>query len=372
MWSLHAVTDDIRSLFKWGIIGLIALIILIILFNIFKGILFRPKPVGPTMYYGIIPAIPFPKSAVSQQLNYTLDTINGKVSMVDPTTSQAEIVPTLMSIYKIIHTQPSLTSLQDARNKAFAAGFVDPTDNTKPVIEQRITDTLYQWSTNDGLPRSMTMDINSFNFHITSQYLTYPSVLSATNVPSDQNALSQVQSLINNMNLMPNDLDSSLTTTTDYVIENSIIRPAQTNENVMAVKTNFFQKAIDGYTIYYPDFPDSTMSILITGGDTSPQVAQATFVHQEVDAASGSTYPIKTPDQAYDDLKAGNGYITPSFTGNNSVDIRTVSLGYYLGETDQDYLLPIYIFQGGSNFTAYVSAINDNFISTASASPTGQ
>ncbi|HUD44615.1 MAG TPA: hypothetical protein VMR41_03685 [Patescibacteria group bacterium] len=370
MWSLHAVTDDIRELFKWGVIGLIALIILISIFNLLKGILFKPKPIGPTMYYGILPSIPFPKSAVSQQLTYTLDTINGKVSIIDPTTNQAEIVPTLINVYKIIHPQPSLTSLQDARDKALAAGFVDPSDNTKPVVEQRITDTLYQWSTNDPLSRSLTMDINTYNFHIISQYLTNPAVLSATNVPSDQDALSQSQNLITSMNILPDDLDSSLTKTTDYVIENSIIRPAQANENVMAVKTNFFQNAINGYTIYYPNFPDSTMNILITGGDTASQVAQATFVHHKIDMTSGSTYPLKTPDQAYAELEAGNGYITPSFTGSNSVDVRTVNLGYYLGETDQDYLMPIYIFQGGNNFTAYVSAINDALISTASATPT--
>jgi len=369
MLTLHVVTEDIRASLKWGAIAIVGIIVLISVFNLIKATLFRPKPSLPTMSYGLLPAIPFPKNSTTQPLSYILNTVDGTTHIIDPTTNQVKVIPDRMNIYKIIRPQPDLTSLQTSNDEVQAIGFVTQDDINQVIPAQRLSDTEYEWDKNYGLPQSLTMDIASHNFHLTSQYLNYPAVLSASNAPTDSSAINTVQNVLSAMQLTPTDIDTSLTTTTDYVIVNGIIRPAQPGENVMAVRVNFFQNAVDGYQIFYPSNPNTAMSFLVTGGDTQAEIAQATFVHQVIDSSTSSTYPIKTADQAYADLQAGKGYITLSYTGGNSVNIRTVNLGYYMGEVFQDYLMPVYVFQGDNNFTAYVSAVTDNETTTAQPSP---
>ena len=114
------------------------------------------------------------------------------------------------------------------------------------------------------------------------------------------------------------------------------------------------------------------MNFIVITGKPYPQIAQATFVHQTVDLSNLATYPLKTPGQAYADLSSGKSYITPSYTGGANVKIQRISLGYYLGEIDQDYLMPVYVFQGDGNYCAYVSALSNVSITAISPSPTGQ
>ncbi len=371
MPSLHAVTEDARKFLKIGIIGIVVIIVLFFAFTWTKATFFKPKPVLPTMTFGLLPPIPFPQNTVTQQLTYTLNTVDGTTHSIDPTTNQAQDIPNIIPVYKITHQQPDLTSLQTAKNEVQALGFVDQSQIPQVLPEQRLTETEYEWNKTYGLPQSITMDIASNNFHLTSQYLTYPAVLSRTNVPTDSSAVSVTQSALSAMKLTPTDIDNSLTTTTDYVIVNGVIRQAQPAEEIMAVRVNLFQSAVNNYAIFYPNNPDTTMSFLITGGDTQSEIAQATFVHQTIDTTTSGTYPLKTSDQAYADLQAGKEYISPSYTGGDAVNIRTVTFGYYLGETAQDYLMPVYVFQGDNNFTAYVSAVSYSAITMAQPSPTG-
>jgi len=359
MPSLHDVTQDTKALVKWGIVALIGIIVISITFNALRGTLFKPKVDLPAQGFGALPAIPFPSPAVQQPLTYQLETIDGKPSIIDPTTNQPKFIPDRINVYKIATIPPNLLNLQNAENKVAAAGF---TDTANP---QQISDIVYSWNSNTGLSKTLTMDITSSNFHLTSNYLNYPAVLSASNVPSDITAIALAQNFLIGMQVFPADIDPNLTTALDYVIVNNVIRLASPGENVMAVRVNFNQKAVDGYSIFYPNFPNSTMSILFTGGDNNAEVADATFVHQIIDASSSSTYPLKTSVQAYADLQSGKAYIAPSFSGTtNDVQIKTVNLGYYLGESSQLYLMPVYVFQGDNNFTGYVSAIADSSIAS--------
>ncbi len=372
MWSLHAVTENVR---KSAIIGVVILIVIILLWSIISNIisyLSRPAYVPPTQGFGLLPPIPFPTSNITTKMTYTLNTVDGRADLLDPSTGQPLPVSDRINVYKIIQTAPSLNSLQTADTKVAAIGMVNPDGSA--IKEQRVSETEYSWTETNGMQRVMNMDISSNNFTLTSNYLNYPAVLQANNLPTDSQAISTAQSFLNTLQLDMSDFDSSLTTTTDYTISNGALIPVTTAaQKIMAVKVDFFQQAVNNLPIFYPNPPDSILSFIVTGGDTAPEVAQAKFIHQIVDtsAQGSSDYPLKTAQQAYGDLQAGNAYIVPEFdTSSGQASIRTISLGYYLGTNPQQYLMPIYIFQGDSNFEAYVSAVNDSVLATPTPSPT--
>ncbi len=370
MWSLHAVTENVRRL---AIVGVVVLIVVILLWSIIANIisyLSRPAYVPPAMGFGQLPPIPFPQNNINTKLTYTLNTVDGKADLLDPSSGQPLPVSDRINVYKIIQSTPSLNSLQNADLKVAAIGMVNPDGSA--IKEQRVSETEYSWTETNGMNRVMYMDISSYNFTLTSNYLNYPSVLAANNLPTDSQAISTALNFLNTLQLDSSDFDSSLTTTTDYTISNGTLVPVtNAGQKIMAVKVNFFQQAVNNLPIDYPNPPDSTLSFIVTGGDSAPQVAQATYIHQVVDtSAQGvSDYPLKTAQQAFADLQAGNAYIVPGFdTSSGQAAIRTISLGYYIGTNPQQYLMPIYIFQGDNNFVAYVSAVSDNVLATPTPS----
>ena len=74
---------------------------------------------------------------------------------------------------------------------------------------------------------------------------------------------------------------------------------------------------------------------------------------------TGHEIKVITYGQAYDELKSGNAYVGSYFGSGKSVSITKVSLAYYMGRTRQNYLYPVYVFEGTDGFTAYISALDD-------------
>ena len=112
--------------------------------------------------------------------------------------------------------------------------------------------------------------------------------------------------------------------------------------------------------MYYPRPPYSTINFLIVG-DTIDPVVEAQFFHQDI-AETGETYPIKTADQAFEELRNGKGYIASFFGTSTTVKIKDVTLGYYISDRPQEYLMPIIVFHGDNDFIAYVSAVQNTWI----------
>ncbi|MBU1117987.1 hypothetical protein KKD37_03425, partial [Patescibacteria group bacterium] len=86
------------------------------------------------------------------------------------------------------------------------------------------------------------------------------------------------------------------------------------------------------------------------------------YKHVDVDtsAASASTYPIKTSEEAFSDLKSGD-YWPASDIAKDSVVIRKIYLAYFEPVNLTQFLQPVYVFEGDGGFVAYVRAITDKY-----------
>ena len=116
--------------------------------------------------------------------------------------------------------------------------------------------------------------------------------------------------------------------------------------------------------ILYPHPPYSTMSLWIAVGQAGPQVVTANFTHQTINTTpeTEATYPIKTAEEAFEELKNGKAFIA-SYNGSaTDIAITNVFLTYYLGEQPQEYLMPLIVFQGDNGFLAYISAVRDEWV----------
>jgi hypothetical protein len=161
--------------------------------------------------------------------------------------------------------------------------------------------------------------------------------------------------------LFPTDIDDSKTKTSLYSIEAGVLVPVNKISDTKIVAVDFFQKDIDKLPIYYEKGTSSTIDFWVGKENVALEVVNVTFLHKNISNVF-STYAIKTAQQAYSELQGGKAFIAYKDPNISEITIKNVSLGYYIGEADQNFLMPIVVFEGSNNFLAYVSAVRDEWI----------
>lgn len=351
MASLHKVTEETKTIFKWGVILIVLAFVSVALFRLgvkIKEHYYPTPPTPPTVLFGKLSPIVFPQNATQKKLTFLLDTISGTFP----------VFPDRVNVYTFQKNQPNFLNLKRTKEKAIKLGFLNQ--------ETAITNTNYVWAEINPPFRKLFFDIISFNFSITSPFLADPSIIESLKGRIDSaSAETSATNVLTNIGLFPNDIDITKTQTTLLSIEDEQLIPATSISKATLARVDFFQKDIDLLSFFYPHPPQSTMSFLFVGGRFNETLIEASFNHFYLDQTrSSSTYPIKTAEEAFKELQTGKAYIASYFGDATNIRITDVILGYYMSDNPQDYLMPIFVFRGDNGFFAYVSAIKDAWIQT--------
>lgn len=339
MPTLANVTKETRLIIKFGGAALALLVFLILIFNggVFLKNTFFPTPAAaPTERFGKLPAITFPQQAGNTP-QFRVNTISGSLPAF----------PSTINVYQLIKLQPNITSLQTARGRAKSVGY---TQNQRTISTEE-----YTW-TQATANNTLDYNIISLNFSVSSDYLTNPP---QGGITSDKNSLTgTVGGFIGALGSNQSDVTLGNSILSFYLISNGNLIETPDSSNANVARVYLIQNPVNQLPIYYPTANLSLLYFTLTGANT-PTVVDASYIHLAPSLTSFSTYPVKTADAAYNDLSSGKGFIVNP-TSDTTVDITDVSLGYYLGnQEDQTYLMPIVIFNGKNNFRAYVNALAD-------------
>ena len=362
-------------------LGVILLIVLFVKVGKFIGSVLNPPRIAlPNEVYGKLPPITFPQSTVKGEFTYSVNTVNG---------SLPDDFPDRVVVYQMNVPEPNLLNLDNAKKIISSLGFTDSVGNPLPEIPRG--GPTYEWDEQSGFQRKIIYNIVNNSFTMSSNYLTSLTVLNAQNLGDQNAAVSTVQNFLNNVGPLPSDIDLSLTqnpspdedyTTTPllYSIISGQMNPTTSLSNTQVIRVDLYQQLVD-YTItaglnqdlshfqtiemkmpiMYPHPPYSTMNFLVASGTNQANVVSAIYNHQtpNLQPDKQATYPIKTAKQAFDDLKQGKGYIA-AYSGNGSqILINKVYPAYFIGDSQQDYLEPIIVFEGNNGFFAYVPAVTN-------------
>ncbi len=345
MITLHSATEGTRTILKWTSIISGSVLLLVFLYqggvNVKEMLYPTPKP-PPTVSFGKLPKVAFPPSVTQKTFDFSLDTLTGTLPQFSDR----------IEVYKLTSQEPNLLALQTAKEKVSSVGFSE-----EPT---KLSSTLYQWNDQSEINRKLNLDILTFDFDISSSFYTNDLVLKAQNLANEQQAIQIAQDFLSKL-IHLDDLDTSKTKTTLLTINNGALAQATSFSSTNIIRIDYYQKNVNNLPIFYAHPPYSTMNFFIGGGETDPQIIQSHFYHQVI-TNEQSTYPIKTADEAFDELKKGHAYIASFFPNGGSVSLKNIFLGYYLGDIKQNYLMPIIIFEGDHGFYAYVSAIKDTWI----------
>jgi len=343
--TLNKAKKETQTILKWGGISLVIIFLFMIgirFLTLVKDSLTPPPP--PQASFGKLPPIPFPNQQ-KENITYSLDTLTGFL----PNFSDRA------KVYKITALQPTLLGLEKTRAKVAAVGFTSS--------GFQISEDTYQWLDQDQpLQRKITMNIFSSDFTLSSPYLITQSLEEFPGPDEKSRATEVARSFLSNMSLFPQNIDENKTKTALYSIEGSALIPTSKIPKTKIVRVDFFQKDLDGLPIYYDKGISSTIDFLVGKEGRELKVVDARFFNKNISQTS-STYAIKSASQAFSELQKGKAYIAHKPTDTVEFTIKKVFLGYYIGEDQQEFLMPVIVLEGNNDFVAYVSAVRDEWIS---------
>jgi hypothetical protein len=345
MPTLSIVKTDFGKILKWGGIALGAIIILFIVlkFLLFiKELVLPSAPPPPTVTFGKLPKPYFP-DGIKKDFTYEVDTISGNL----PSLSLSE------KVYKMEQNGPDILAVEKASKKVSTLGF-----NSKP---QQISDFVYKWTNSSPPEQNIILNIKLSEFNLSSSYLKYEGSMKNKNFTDKSEPINAATGFLKTLGLYPEDIDEDKTKVEFLTLDGGAINPTTRIINSNIANVYFFQKSQDDLPIVYPQGSNSSMKLTIGSGTLMGKVLDANFSHQNI-LDESATYPIKTAQEALEDLKNGKGYVAAQSGDDTKVLIKNVYTALYSEGRLQEYLTPVIVFEGNNGFLAYVPAIKDEWI----------
>jgi hypothetical protein len=346
MTSLTQVAVATRKIIRYGIFFLIFLIIGKIVFDIgfkiYRTIHPAPPP-APTVTFGKLPKIPFPEATQSPTFSYTLETPEGGVPKLS---SQAKV-------YFMPKVSASLLALDAARANANALGF--------KTEEQEVSQSIYRFP-HKSAPSTLEVNIITGIFSISYDLKSDPSAIQRK-PPFGEIAASAVRAYLSSADLLPDDLTGTLTP--DYLkIEGDKFMTTDSLSDANITKVKLTRKNYDNLPVLFPKYNEANVWFMVSGAsERDKQIIAGEFHYFPVDESKYATYPLKTPQEAWDEFSSGKGYlVTPGINQDkDGVTIRRIYLAYYDAGVPTEFLEPIYVFEGDKGFVAYLPAVSPDY-----------
>ena len=347
MTSLTRIAITARKTIRYGIFLIIFLVVGKFLLDtgiaIYKKAFPAPPP-PPTVKYGKLTKIPFPENSFTVKLTYTLETPEGGLPSNIPTQAKVFFMPKV---------SPNLLSLDMAKTTAAALDF--------GINPQQISDTVYLFN-NPKYPTALQINIITGSFSISYNLAQDKSPLN-NKPPIAEVAASEFRSTLSSAGILPPDLTGSTTSKYLKLTGGQLVNALSLSESDV-VKVNLFRKNYDDLPSV-TGIPDqaNVWAIISGSGVRDQQIIAAENHYYSVDETQYSTYPIKTPAEAFGELQANQAYLAALGLNKDgdSLKIRRVYLAYFDPGSVTEFYQPIYVFEGDNGFTAYLPAITSAY-----------
>ncbi len=333
----------------WIVIGIVAYFILRVVFSFAVSYWQSLNPVEeapPTVIFGPIPPPQFLDTlSKTAGLNLNLLTIEGGPQEATSTGK----------VYFMPKKLPSLLTSKRARETAGRLKF-----SVEPAI---VSYTLYRFSEGN---RTLELDTVNNNFVYTYRYQSDDSFFSQNTAIETNKALSLTTAFFQSAGIV----DSSIYAKNNVVLlsyskETDIFTPTTNMEVANAARVNYFRADVDGLALLPPEYNLSYIYAVVSpSNDESKKIIRAEYKFWPIDFNNFGTYPLRTSLSSWEDIKEGRGVVA-TFGQNpkeGEIIIRKVYLAYYDSGMPENYLQPIFVFEGDNGFIAYTSAIDPQYL----------
>lgn len=350
MSSLTQAAGISRLVIKFGLIALAVLIVgrvvLSYSLRIYKQLNPAPPP-PPTYGFGtILPDLKFPLSEYDNPDEIILETADGSLPPV----------PLSMRVYQVQTSRPNLLALDQASQKALGFGFTQ-----EPI---RLNESVYRWSQVEKLsdgqnyPLTLLYRIYDGTFEYTLNWTVNQSFLLTQSLPSQTQAIRQVEQYLSQQNLIPDDMPQDNWVTTYLRWIGGDYAPTSSLSEADFVRVDLFRNKLEDL---YPSVTSKpgvgSISAITSGLNQRDGLVKVQYNYFYINQDSPETYPTKSAAEALTELRDGKGYLARFGLDRKKATIRRVYLAYYESYEPQQYYQPVWVFEGDDNFLAYVPAL---------------
>lgn len=302
-----------------------------------------PVEEKPDIKFGFLPYPDFPEATVSSSnFSYSLDTQTGGLPRIGQDIGFEKII----RVYFIVKSFATLLSPEKSEGLAKKFEIL-----TSPQI---ISETQYKFEENG---KSLFVDLDTGNFYYTNEATS-----SALGSLDDNNKLlSGFERFLESWEYFNEDLKMGRTKVTLLKYDGKTFSPTNLRAESVGALISIWPGSVDGKSIFTPNFNEALVNAtILTSAGNLENYLSINFTYFPLDPTTFATYPIKTAEQAFEDLKGGKGVVIIE-PNKPQVSISSVYLGYYLSQKYSPYLQPIFVFEG-PNFVAYVPAVSSAYL----------
>lgn len=352
MATLNETAHYSRIAIKYGAIALVVMMVgrfvIGIAGNIYSA-LFPEAPEPPTVGFGILPPVEFPEFN-SDEFSYQLQTSSGYLPSF---TDRLEVFPYILE-------RSNLLALERAVDTAASLGF-----ETEP---QLLSGNEYLWTIPDAIPARLQLNIVSGQFEIEYDWTKAADFLIEKQLINELSYSERVKDVLQSPGLLPADLTNAPYTVTYLQASGRSYEEAVSLSEADFVQFDFFRSPVaDLYPVMTPEVEVGVVQAIVSSNPNRAWLVNLDYNYFPVDYERIETYPLKSIEQAWQELQMGRGFVASVDEGVTMGVIRQVELGYYDAFDGQQFLQPIYIFRGDNRFVAYVQAVRDPTLSPTPA-----
>lgn len=333
-----------RKIIKFGGFGVLGLVIIYWIGGMawMAWLAAHPPYVAPTVRFRILPKIVFSQKQIAKK-DFTLELPNDAFPKFK---DQA-------NVYVIYRSKSVIGALEETKKTAELIGFKSPPTEQSTGIYQ-FNDT----ATN----RTLTMNVLADSFKLNYDYLNDQTLLNPENMPNNTEAISLAKAFLSQAGKLYKDLDEGESKISYWKIGFGSLTEIKGLSDANIIRVDFFRKQLDSEkNIVSENLDKSSVSVLLSGsGVAAKKIVEVNYKYVNVDDSAPSTYPIKTPEMAFADMKTGY-YWPATDVEAKTVTIRKVSLAYFEPITPVQFLQPVYVFEGDGGFVGYVPAVTEKY-----------
>jgi len=348
MSQLSDVASISRKVIKYGGVFLVFLMVGRVLLGMattYWKSLYPDPPPPPDVKFGKLPKLLFPQREVPT-FSYILETRTGAL----PTT-----LPDQYKVYFMPIKKPSLLAYDTAKALANRLDFI-----TEP---KKLSETEYRWDVSEAVDSSLTMNIITGSFVLDRKWQKDPAYETPTLAPLlDSQASDKVYNLLSRLDLLEEDLQTGSSSVQPLKSDNGVLVEAPSASKAQFLRVNLYRADVDNTRTVSPTTDRGLVSAIIAfQREASRQLVRMEYNYFPVDLEQSASYPLIGVEEAWIRMQNGGGYVAQYPHGSEVVVVREVTLAYYDSDIPQQFLQPVYLFEG-DGFAGYVPAVSDLWV----------
>ncbi len=342
-----ATLTEVSKVARKGVVIGIGFVIFLMMYPILRAsaiAIYRkynpPPPPPPNARYSQLPILNFPP--VQQQWpQVKLETVTGGFPRL----------PLTVKVYLVSQNKSRLSSLDNYRRKATAIGL-----SSDPV---QIDDIRYRFL-HPRIQANMVVNLITDQIEYKYDWTRDRNEIVPGKIGPPDGEIQKARSFFAQLGLTYDDLQKGEGKVTYYVATGSAFLPTNNYVEAMFSRVDLFRASLDNLPFVTAGGNFSPVNVVFSSTVKKElEIISANYYYSKlISATEFATYSMQGVEKAYTDLTNGKGYIVRNTLP--VATIRQISLAYFEPNEPQDYIQPVYVFEGDAGFLAYVQAVDES------------